>query len=897
MTRRFPALIVFLLAGCSWRAPLPADRDGPAGAGPEMRCQWLPAATWVHPRADAVRQRLDAVVERAAEAGVQVLFLELPGLGGAPDSPEPPPLLADLRAQGLHPAAHAGQAAQRRGLALHLGVVAPPVPSPGDTAAVAAARTRLQRQVRHLVETCDFDGLHLDMAAAPGERAVATPAALEGALLEGAAVEALLVRPDLVLSTNAAGRDGGPPGDWVERGLVDALVPGPAHGDTVFAVRFPQRRERATRALGLDLSPLVTGDPAGAPISVQAGEWTGTLDSEGRVNCLLAARPDTLRLTVGKMDLALATAYWRPPYRYRARADCTVSRMAPWVELRRGPPDTTAAEYFHFLFRTDSAAVARVNGDTAHVYRTGVFFDSLGLAGGVNRVRVEALFPDSSRAVYERRYVRRQAVARSPFPLWIDADAATPRRDLVLLPEDEVRISFRGSPGQRAWVRLRPGKVRLACERLDRDEYSEYRVDLPLRLLHPGRTHRIEQYLEPAPEAPVRRAITRTLTATVTVRHADEFPLVRTAADESYLSYGQGRVRLGGPYLAEYGPGIVLQTSGRIGDAYRVRLGPHRVGFIPARQVEELPPETARPGYTIYSLHAALSDSGDADVVRLPWTEPVPYVVRPDPAGKRLLITLYGVEASSTWVQHRSGTRYVDQLTWEQVAPETYQVTVHLGDSRIWGYTLEPEGRSLVLRLPHPPRPGAPDAPFAGLRIAIEAGHGGANTGAVGLSGLLEKDVNLDTALRLGELCRSAGMEVCQLRPADEGVPYMARRDSAAAWGAHLLVSIHANAGGTSHGYLRIGGTSTYYHNPFWAPLAERVYDALLELDLEEFGAVGSFNYRNTRTAAMPAVLVEQAFMSHAEDEERLADPAFRQRLAEQVYVGVADYLEDMLQD
>ena len=62
-----------------------------------------------------------------------------------------------------------------------------------------------------------------------------------------------------------------------------------------------------------------------------------------------------------------------------------------------------------------------------------------------------------------------------------------PRRDLELLPEDVVRVSFRGSLGQRGAVRLRPGKVEIPCERQDRDEYSEYRADVPLRRLRPGR--------------------------------------------------------------------------------------------------------------------------------------------------------------------------------------------------------------------------------------------------------------------------------------------------------------------------------------------------------------------------------------------------------------------------
>jgi N-acetylmuramoyl-L-alanine amidase len=121
------------------------------------------------------------------------------------------------------------------------------------------------------------------------------------------------------------------------------------------------------------------------------------------------------------------------------------------------------------------------------------------------------------------------------------------------------------------------------------------------------------------------------------------------------------------------------------------------------------------------------------------------------------------------------------------------------------------------------------------------------------------------------------------------------KRDIAISSGADMLISIHANAGG--RGYLSVDGTSTYWHNPFWAPLAEAVYDRLLELDLDEFGVVGSFNYTVTRVSQMPSVLVEQAFLSHAEDEEKLADPDFRQQMAEKICQGIIDYLKNTCAD
>jgi len=49
-----------------------------------------------------------------------------------------------------------------------------------------------------------------------------------------------------------------------------------------------------------------------------------------------------------------------------------------------------------------------------------------------------------------------------------------------------------------------------------------------------------------------------------------------------------------------------------------------------------------------------------------------------------------------------------------------------------------------------------------------------------------------------------------------------------------------------------------------------------------------------TRTSQIPAILVEQAFMTHAEDEEKLADPLFRQQMAEKISEGITDYLRQM---
>jgi N-acetylmuramoyl-L-alanine amidase len=180
------------------------------------------------------------------------------------------------------------------------------------------------------------------------------------------------------------------------------------------------------------------------------------------------------------------------------------------------------------------------------------------------------------------------------------------------------------------------------------------------------------------------------------------------------------------------------------------------------------------------------------------------------------------------------------------------------------------------------------------VTIALEAGHGGNSTGAEGLSGLLEKDINLVMAKQLQQVLQAKGAGVIQIRDDDKSMSLGEKRVVVRQSDADLFISIHANAASTRGGYLRVGGTSTYYHNPFWAPFAERVYNRLIQLNIDEFGVIGSFNYRVIRVPEMPSILVEQAFMTHAEDEEKMANPAFRRAMALKISDGIVDYLRFM---
>src|SRR6266850_3307248 len=220
-------------------------------------------------------------------------------------------------------------------------------------------------------------------------------------------------------------------------------------------------------------------------------------------------------------------------------------------------------------------------------------------------------------------------------------------------------------------------------------------------------------------------------------------------------------------------------------------------------------------------------------------------------------------------------------------------------------------------------------------RIVIDAGHGGHDTGTIGPTGLMEKDLCLDVALRLGKIIhqRLPGAEVVYTRSDDTFIPLEERTRVANESKADLFISIHANS---SHDHAA-RGIETYYLNLKGSPDAMEVAsreNATAQQsihDLEdivkkiarsekidesrEFAAdiqeslakrIQKLNKtvkdRGVRKAPfvvlvgadMPSILTEISFLSNPADERLLKNPEHRQRVAEGLYQGVANYLQSL---
>jgi N-acetylmuramoyl-L-alanine amidase len=241
--------------------------------------------------------------------------------------------------------------------------------------------------------------------------------------------------------------------------------------------------------------------------------------------------------------------------------------------------------------------------------------------------------------------------------------------------------------------------------------------------------------------------------------------------------------------------------------------------------------------------------------------------------------------------------------------------------------------------LPQPTRDGQSTLTRAlGLkigRIVIDAGHGGHDTGTIGPTGLMEKDLCLDVALRLGKIIqqRLPGADIVYTRSDDTFIPLEERTNIANQAKADLFISIHANssqdhaARGVETYYLNLKGSAEAMEVAAREnasseqgvhdledlvkkiarnekideskEFAEDIQDSLAKRMQKASKTVKDRGVRKAPFvvligADMPSILTEISFLSNPADEKLLKQPEYRQRVAEGLYQGVASYLQSM---
>jgi N-acetylmuramoyl-L-alanine amidase len=377
-------------------------------------------------------------------------------------------------------------------------------------------------------------------------------------------------------------------------------------------------------------------------------------------------------------------------------------------------------------------------------------------------------------------------------------------------------------------------------------------------------------------------SITKVTSANFSILTSSSPDIAITKGRLAHLEYGLGDDRLGGAKIGYLDSNIILKIIGKVGTHYKVALTKTRTAYIPDDLVEWLPKGTFSPS----SLTDKWKVYGDEnyDYVKLGMFERLPYqsfqLVNPS----KIVVDVYGATNNTNWITQMETLKEIKNIYYEQKEDELFRITIELKHAQHWGHQIYYTGNSLMIKVKHQPE----NLSLKNLTIAVDAGHGGTNMGAVGPTGVSEKELTLAVSLRLQKTLEAEGARVIMTREKEQFFDNKERilfyRDSM----PDLLISFHLNS---SEDPIRVGGTSTYYRYVGFRNLSESIYKRMLELGLKEYGNTGSFNFMLNSPIEYPNALVEGLFLSNPEEEMKILDPLFQQQAVDKIVAGIKDFL------
>ena len=353
------------------------------------------------------------------------------------------------------------------------------------------------------------------------------------------------------------------------------------------------------------------------------------------------------------------------------------------------------------------------------------------------------------------------------------------------------------------------------------------------------------------------------------------------------LAYSSGEDRLGSAKMGYIDTSVVMKVIDTVKNLYKVQLSAQHYAFIEKVYAQPFP-DTMLSTALCESWRVKGGDESDnnrIDSVSFSLSGRVPYKSWMEIDPSRIKIELYNVQSNINWITQLSSAKAVKNIWYEQTENDVLQITIELVKQQHYGYSIGYNGNSLLLKIRRLP------ANIQKMTIAIDAGHGGTNLGASGVtSGILEKNYTLLFAKELQKILKKQKIKVLMVRETDTTIDNKDRVLWAQQNNPDIFISFHLNSSGRD--YTR--GVSTYYKHIGYRSFSQSILKRMLEIkNLEEFGNVGSFNFQPIQPTDYPSCLVEIAFLSNKEDEKMILDPKFRTKVANQVYLGIKDWIKD----
>ena len=516
-----------------------------------------------------------------------------------------------------------------------------------------------------------------------------------------------------------------------------------------------------------------------------------------------------------------------------------------------------------------------VNGTAVKVYPTGAFAYELNLKTGDTAFNMIA-FATPNQSVNKKILYSYSLPAPPDTVKTLDiASIETfPEGNLMLQPGDKIKFKVKALTG---------------CKVVAGKNISLYEMPVSMPGIYQGEYVIKETDSFLVTKLPVTitdkdgNTITKETKNTVSMFSPYNPSIAVTKGRLAHLLFGLGEDRLGGAKIGYLDSMVLLNVIGKVGSKYKVQLSKYRTAFIDDDQVQFLP----KGNFTPESLTNNLRTYGDSlyDYVAVGLFARLPYQSFQLIDPSKIVVDIFGATNNTNWITQLENVKEIKNVYYEQVEDEIFRITIELKHPQHWGHQIYYKNNMLVIKVKRQPE----NLSLNNLTIAVDAGHGGSNTGAGGPTGSSEKMLTLAVALKLQKTLEQQGAKVIMTRTKEKFVDNKDRilfyRDSV----PDLLISIHLNSADDP---IRVSGTSAYYRYIGFRDLSHDIYKRMLELGLKEYGNTGSFNFMLNSPIEYPNALVETLFISNPEDEMKILDEGFQQQIADKIVFGIKDFLE-----
>ena len=218
----------------------------------------------------------------------------------------------------------------------------------------------------------------------------------------------------------------------------------------------------------------------------------------------------------------------------------------------------------------------------------------------------------------------------------------------------------------------------------------------------------------------------------------------------------------------------------------------------------------------------------------------------------------------------------------------TYCINIPM--KKLIGYEAFFEDEKFILKVRKIPKLKS-EKPLKDIVIAIDAGHGGSEYGAIGCCGDKEKDINLAISKELQKELDKRGAKVVMTREDDINLSLIERIKTAKEKNAALLISIHANALPDGGNPATTRGTSVYYYHNQAKPLAESILTSMTTQLGTQNDKVRQGSLALVRPTSSVSVLIEVAYIINPDDYALLLDKNFQANCAKAIADGIENYI------